>query len=176
MEYLPRTPLRYEHFARHARTIPCMLVFSHAHSWFIVTVNTTCDFVRVWNKEPPWLVSSTEMFPTQLPVSKRNRSSLIDYQKTWTIYLLNGNSKDRDHSSTYLFNGYGVTGTTAWQKVFICWCHYLHCHSLVTWTNLSNGHTVKAEWCFNQKLATSVAEQWRPKYTAWTTMSAVGSY
>ena len=35
-------------------------------------------------------------------------------------------------------------GATAWQKGFICWCHYLCCHSqwksLVTWTNLSNGH------------------------------------
>ena len=33
---------------------------------------------------------------------------------------------------------------TAWQKGFICRCHYLCCHSqwksLVTWTDLSNGH------------------------------------
>ena len=37
-----------------------------------------------------------------------------------------------------------VIGATAWQKCFICQCHYLHCHSqcksLVTWIDLSNGH------------------------------------
>ena len=35
-------------------------------------------------------------------------------------------------------------GATAWQKGFICRCHYLRCHSqwksLVTWTDLSNVH------------------------------------
>jgi len=38
----------------------------------------------------------------------------------------------------------GTIGATAWQKGFICRCHYLCCHSqwksLVTWTDLSDGH------------------------------------
>ena len=34
MEYLHRMPLRYEHIARHARSIPGMPVISHARSWF----------------------------------------------------------------------------------------------------------------------------------------------
>ena len=38
----------------------------------------------------------------------------------------------------------GTIGATAWQKGFTCRCHYLCCHSqwksLITWTDLSNGH------------------------------------
>jgi len=33
-------------------------------------------------------------------------------------------------------------------------------------------HTVKTE----PEVVTSVAEQWGPKYSAWTAMSAMGSY
>jgi len=29
---------------------------------------------------------------------------------------------------------------------------------------------------FNHEVVTSVAEQWRPKYSTWTTMLSIGSY
>jgi len=65
-------------------------------------------------------------------------------EKTRTVCLLDGNSMNGDHCThgpTYSMAG--VIGTTAWQKGFICRCHYLCCHSqwksLVTCPYLSTG-------------------------------------
>ena len=49
---------------------------------------------------------------------------------------------------------------TAWQKGFICRCHYLCCHSqwksLVTWTDLSNGHIDEG---YQERLAAETAQE-----------------
>jgi len=65
-------------------------------------------------------------------------------EKTRTVCLLDGNSKNGNHCThgpTYSMAG--VIGTTAWQKGFICRCHYLCCHSqwksIVTCPYLSTG-------------------------------------
>ena len=45
MEYLSRAHLRYEHVARHARSIPGTPVF-HVCLVDLLTLNTMCDFER----------------------------------------------------------------------------------------------------------------------------------
>ena len=78
------------------------------------------------------------------------RHSLI--QKLFTNYSYLAQREDTNRLATArtettrgpTYSMARTIGATAWQKGFICQCHYLCCHSqwksLVTWTNLSNGH------------------------------------
>ena len=65
------------------------------------------------------------------------------------LYLLDGNSNDEDHSWTYLFNDYSDRGyprahgkKVSSVNAIVCVVTIAHSQwkSLVTWTDLFNGH------------------------------------
>ena len=74
---------------------------------------------------------------------QKNYFTWLLSEKTWTVYLLDGNSKDGDHSWTYLFDGQSDRGYRMAKMFHLSMPLFalpLTVQVTRQWIDLSNGH------------------------------------